>query len=129
MISRWRIYILGFLGLAALTFPFLWLQLAPNFTDNTVGIAWAPWHGLQFFGDLSPVFVIALLVWLGVRANRAFGWDKALAATPAWQKAGHTWTHYWAWVTMPLVLSCTFFFSASSLSLLTTVGIYMQPCK
>ena len=125
MSSRWRPYLLGILGLAALTFPFLWLQLAPDFTNNTVGVAWAPLHGLQFFGDLSPVFVIALLIWLGVRANRRFGWDQALAANPAWQRAGRAWTHYWAWGTMPLVLSCAFFFSASSLSLLTTVGIYM----
>jgi branched-chain amino acid transport system permease protein len=125
MSSRWRPYLLGILGLAALTFPFLWLQLVPNFTNDTVGVAWAPLHGLQFFGDLSPVFVIAFLIWLGVQANRRFGWDQALAANPAWQRAGRTWTHYWAWGTMPLVLSCAFFFSASSLSLFTTVGIYM----
>jgi branched-chain amino acid transport system permease protein len=123
--ARWRTYLLGILGLAALTFPFLWLQLAPDFTNDTVGVAWAPLHGLQFFGDLSPVFVIAFLIWLGIQANRRFGWDQALAAHPTWQKAGRIWTHYWAWGTMPLVLSCTFFFSASSLSLLTAVGIYM----
>jgi branched-chain amino acid transport system permease protein len=125
MNSRWRTYLLGGLGLAALTFPFLWLRLAPDFTNNTVGVAWAPWHGLQFFGDLSPVFVIAFLIWLGNRLNRRFGWDKALAANPAWQRAGRAWTHYWAWAAMPLVLSCASFFSASSLSLLTAVGIYM----
>jgi len=125
MSSRHRTILLGILGLTALTFPFLWLRLAPNFTNDTVGITWAPLHGLQFFGDLSPIFIIALLIWLGVRANRQFGWDKALAANPTWQKAGHAWTHYWAWATMPVVLSCTFFFSASSLSLFTTVGIYM----
>jgi branched-chain amino acid transport system permease protein len=125
MSSRWRTYLLGILGLAALTFPFLWLRLAPDFDRNTVGAAWAPLHGLQFFGDLSPVFVIAFLIWLGIQVNRRFGWDQALAANPVWQRAGLTWTHYWAWGTMPLVLSCTFFFSASSLSLLTTVGIYM----
>jgi branched-chain amino acid transport system permease protein len=125
MSSRWRTYLLGILGLAALTFPFLWLQLVPDFVKDTVGVAWAPLHGLQFFGDLSPVFVIALLIWLGIQVNRRFGWDQALAANPAWQRAGRTWTHYWAWGTMPLVLACTFFFSASSLSLLTTVGIYM----
>ena len=123
--ARWRPYLLGILGLAALTFPFLWLQLAPDFSNNTVGIVWAPWHGLQFFGDLSPVFVIAFLIWHGVQLNRRFGWDQALAANPTWQKGGHAWTQYWAWGTMPLVLSCAFFFNASSLSLLTTVGIYM----
>ncbi|MCE0524243.1 MAG: hypothetical protein LV480_15170 [Methylacidiphilales bacterium] len=120
-----RTLLLGILGLTALTFPFLWLQLVPDFTKDTVGVAWAPLHGLQFFGDLSPVFAIAFLIWLGMRANRHFGWDKALEASPAWQKAGHAWTHYWAWGTMPLALSCVFFLSASSLSLLTTVGIYM----
>ncbi len=123
--TRWRPYLLGILGLAALTFPFLWLQLAPDFANNTVGVTWAPMHGLQFFGDLSPVFVIAFLVWLGIQANQRFGWDQALAANPAWQRTGRAWTHYWAWGTMPLVLSCAFFLSASSMSLLTTVGIYM----
>jgi len=125
MSSRWRTYLLGILGLAALTFPFLWLQLVPDFTKDTVGVAWAPWHGLQFFGDLSPVFIIAFLIWLGIRINRHFGWDQALAANPVWQSAGRTWTHYWAWGTMPLVLSCVFFLSPSSLSLLTAVSIYM----
>jgi len=125
MSSRWRTTLLGLLGIAVLTFPFLWLQLVPNFSKDTVGVAWAPLHGLQFFGDLSPVLVIAFLIWLGIRVNRHFGWDTALAASPAWQSAGRTWTQYWAWGTMPLVLSCAFFFNASSLSLLTTVGIYM----
>ena len=92
MSSRWRPYLLGILGLAALTFPFLWLQLAPNFTNATIGVAWAPSHGLQFFGDLSPVFVIAFLIWLGVQANRRFGWDQALAANPVWQRAARAWT-------------------------------------
>ena len=125
MISRLRPYLLGLLGLAALTFPFLWLQLAPNFTNDTIGITWAPLHGLQFFGDLSPVFAIALLIWLGLQINRRFGLDQALAANPAWQSAGRIWTHYWAWGAMPLALSFGFFSSASSLSLLTAVGIYM----
>jgi branched-chain amino acid transport system permease protein len=125
MSSRWRTFLLGILGLAFLTFPFLWLRLAPNFTNNTVGISWAPLHGLQFFGDLSPVLVIALLIWLGIRINRRFGWDQTLAVNPAWQRATQTWAPYWAWATMPLVLCCAFFFNASSLSLFTTVGIYM----
>jgi len=123
--ARWRPYLLGTLGLAAITFPFLWLKLAPDFNNNTVTIAWAPWHGLEFFGDLSPVFVITFLIWLGVQANRHFGWDKVLTQNRAWQQAGHTWTHYWAWGTMPLVLSGSLFLGASSLSLLTNVGIYM----
>ena len=125
MSSHLRTILLGILGLAALTFPFLWLQLAPDFTNDTVKVTWAFHHGLQFFGDLSPVFLIAFLIWLGVQVNRRFGLDAALAANPAWQKASGAWTLYWAWVTMPLVLSCTFFFSASSLSLFTSVGIYM----
>ena len=103
MSSRWRTYVLGILGIAILTFPFLWLRLAPDFSNNTVGVAWAPLHGLQFFGDLAPVLVIAFLIWLGIRINRHFGWDDALAANPVWQKSAQT----------------------SSLSLLTTVGIYM----
>jgi len=123
--AHWRTYLLGLLGLAALTFPFLWLRLVPDFNKDTVGVAFAPLHGLQFFGDLSPVFAIALLIWLANRFNRRFAWDKTLAAHPAWQSIERAWTHYWAWVAMPVVLACTFLFSASSLSLLTTVGIYM----
>ncbi len=125
MNSRWRPYLLGIPGLVAITFPFLWLKLDPDYNKNTVAVAWAPWHGLQFFSDLSPVFLVAFLIWLGVQANRRFGWDKALSQSQAWRQAGHTWTHYWAWGMMPLVLSGSFFLSASSLSLLTNVGIYM----
>src|ERR1700677_5134007 len=123
--ARWRPYILGVLGLAALTFPFLWLELRPDFTNNTIGVAFAPMHGLQFFEDLSAVFVIALVIWLGVQANRYFAWDKALAASPAWKSATLKWNEYWAWIAMPLALAFTFILSPSSLSLFTTVAIYM----
>jgi branched-chain amino acid transport system permease protein len=123
--SRWRPYLLGIPGLAIITFPFLWLRLKPDFDKHTVTVTWAPQHGLQFFGDLSPVFLVAFLIWIGVQANRRFGWGNALAQNQAWQQAGHTWTHYWAWGTMPLVLSGSYFLSSSSLSLLTNVGIYM----
>lgn len=125
MNSRWRPYLLGIPGLVIITFPFLWLRLEPNFDKHTIAVSWAPWHGLQFFSDLSPVFLVAFLIWLGVQVNRRFGWRNALAKNPVWQKAEHTWTHYWAWGTMPLVLSGSFFLSSSSLSLLTNVGIYM----
>jgi branched-chain amino acid transport system permease protein len=123
--TRWRPYILGILGLVGLTFPFLWLKLKPDPATNTVGIEFALRHGLQFFGDLTSVFVIALLIWLFVQARRKFGWDQTLAAHPTWQQAGRMWNQYWAWGAMPLVLAFTFIFSPSSLSLLTAVGIYM----
>jgi branched-chain amino acid transport system permease protein len=123
--TRWRPYLLGALGLAAMTFPFLWLQLVPNFDTNTVGIAWAPAHGLQFFNDLLPVFVIAFLIWAGVRANRHWGWGVAVGRNAAWQKGSVVWSDYWAWVAMPLVLSGPLFLSASGVGLLTNAGIYM----
>jgi branched-chain amino acid transport system permease protein len=125
MNPRWRPYLLGIPGVALITFPFLWLRLAPDFDKHTVTVTWAPWHGLQFFSDLSPVFLVAFFIWLGIRANQYFGWGKALVQNRTWQQAGHTWNHYWAWGTMPLVLSGSFFLSSSSLSLLTNVGIYM----
>jgi branched-chain amino acid transport system permease protein len=125
MSSRWRPYVLGLLGLAALTFPFLWLRLQPDFTTNTMGIAWAPGHALQFFGDLSPVFLLALLIWVGTRANRRFGWSGAVSGNGTWQKAGRLWEGYATWAAMPLVLACAFFLSASGLNLFTNVGIYM----
>jgi branched-chain amino acid transport system permease protein len=123
--SRWRPYVLGLLGIAAITFPFLWLQLAPDFTNNTIGIIWAPAHGLQFFDDLLPVFLVGLLIWLGVQANRRWNWSGALALSSAGQAAGRTWGRAWAWIAMPLVLGGAFALNASNLTLLTDVGIYM----
>jgi branched-chain amino acid transport system permease protein len=121
----WRPYLLGGLGLAALTFPFLWLQLAPDFNTNTMGVIWAPLHGLEFFGNLSPVFLVAVLIWAGAWANRRFGWNRLLAGNRAWQKSGDLWNGYWAWGTMAVVLSLAFFLSPSGLNLFTNVGIYM----
>jgi branched-chain amino acid transport system permease protein len=123
--SAWRPYLLGLLGLAAITFPFLWLQLAPDFNNNTITIAWAPAHGLQFFNDLLPVFIIAFLIWLGVRANRFWSIDDVVAKNPAWQKAGTIWETSWAWIAMPLVLCGPFVLSPSTLGLFSNVGIYM----
>ena len=123
--ARWRPYLLGLLGVAALTFPFLWLQLQPNFTDNTIQTVWSPDHGLQFFSDLLPVFLVGALIWLGVRANRFWRVSDAVARTAAWQGADKTWSRYWAWIAMPLVLCGTFGFGPSNLTLMTDVGIYM----
>jgi ABC-type branched-subunit amino acid transport system permease subunit len=123
--ARWRPYFLGLLGVAAITFPFLWLQLQPNFTDNTIQTVWAPDPGLQFFSDLLPVFLVGLLIWLGVRANRFWHLSDALARTAVWQGADKTWSRYWAWIAMPLVLCGTFGFGPSNLTLMTDAGIYM----
>jgi len=125
MNPRWRPYLLGIPGLAIITFPFLWLQLRPNFDTNTVRVAWAPGHGLQFFSDLFPVFVIAFLIWLGVQTNRCLGLSEAATRNPAWQKAGGIWNVSWAWMAMALVLSGPFFMNGSSLDLMTNAGIYM----
>jgi branched-chain amino acid transport system permease protein len=125
VISRLRPYVLGLLGIAAITFPFLWLQLQPDFTNNTVTVACSPAHGVQFFSDLLPVFVIAFLIWLGVRASRHWGWNVVLSKNPTWLRATTLWDNSWAWIAMPLVLCGPFVFSASSLGLLTNAGIYM----
>ncbi|MCE0484708.1 MAG: hypothetical protein LV479_10785 [Methylacidiphilales bacterium] len=132
MLTRWRPYLLGLLGLATITFPFLWLQLAPDFAKNTVGVTWTPSHALNFFGDLSTVFVVALLIWLGNLGNRHFGWGRALARNSVWQKADHLWTDYWAWLIVPLlflIIPLNFrsigFVSTSTLGLLTFAGLYM----
>ena len=123
--TRLRPYLLGILGLGVITFPFLWLKLLPDFDNNTVSIAWAPEHGLQFFYGLLPVFAVALLIWLGIRANRHWGWDEAVAKNQTWQKASGVWDTYWAWIAMPLVLCGPVFMSASNLGLLTNAGIFM----
>ena len=125
MLSRWRPYLLGLLGIGAITFPFLWLQLAPNFADNTIRIAWSPGHGLQFFDDLLPVFLVGFLIWLGIRGNRRWHWAAMLERSAAGRGGAHVWERYWAWIAMPLVLCGTFALSASNLTLLTDVGIYM----
>ena len=78
--ARWRPYLLGLLGIAAITFPFLWLTLAPDFARNTMRVDWAPAHGLQFFSDLSPVFLVALLIWLGSWSNRRWRWQARIAS-------------------------------------------------
>jgi len=123
--ARLRPYLLGILGLAAITFPFLWLQLQPDFTNNTIKVSWAPGHGLQFFNDLSPVFVISFLIWLAIRANRYWGWSEAVARNSAWRKAGSIWEVSWAWIAMPLVLAGAFLLNPSNLGLLTDVGLFM----
>ena len=121
----WRPYLLGILGLAALTFPFLWLQLRPDFTNNAMQVAWAPWHGLQFFSDLSPVFLAVLLIWAGTWANRRFDWSGAVARHQIGQKVGDGFGRFWAWIAMAVVLFFAFILSPSSLNLFTNVGIYM----
>jgi len=123
--SRWLPYLLGLAGIAAITFPFLWLQLAPNFTDNTIRVVWAPGNGAQFFEDLSPVFLVGFLIWLGLRANRLFKWDEAVGRSGAGQAVSRAWSHSWAWIAMPLVLGAAFVISPGNLTLLTDVGIYM----
>jgi branched-chain amino acid transport system permease protein len=87
-------------------------------------VKWAPGHGLQFFNDLLPVFIIAFLIWAGGRANRHWGWSESVERSAAWRKAS-VGGDYWAWVAMPLVLCGPLFLSASGVGLLTNAGIYM----
>jgi branched-chain amino acid transport system permease protein len=122
--TRWRPYVLGLIGLAAITFPFLWLTLAPDFVRNTVRVNWQPGHGLQFFSDLSPVFLIALLIWLLSWTNRRWHWQARIAdIVPVSRRDAAA--RYLKFALMPVVLSCAFFVSASTLSLFTNVAIYM----
>lgn len=123
--TRLRPYFLGFLGLAAITFPFLWLQLVPDFSNDTVKVAFAFDHGLQFFGDLIPVALIALLIWLVIWLNQYLKLGDRLKANSAWQTAQHYQAAFWPWVVMPLVLSGAFFMSSSSIGMMISVGIYM----
>ena len=122
--ARWRPYVLGLLGLAAITFPFLWLTLAPDYARNTTQVRWAPGHGLQFFSDLSPIFLVALLIWLGSWSNKRWRWQARVAdLVPAARRAESArWLKF---ALMPLVLASAFFLSASSLGIFTNVAIYM----
>jgi branched-chain amino acid transport system permease protein len=122
--ARWRPYLLGLLGIAAITFPFLWLKLAPDFDRNTMRVEWAPAHGLQFFSDLSPAFLVALLIWLGSWSNRRWQWQARIASViPAQRRP--TLARYAKFAVIPLVLSGAFFLSPGDLSLFTNVGIFM----
>jgi len=142
MLSRYRPYILGLLGVFAITFPFLWLRLVPNFANNTIAVVWAPMHAFAFFGDLSTVFVVGFFIWLYVQLNRRFGWGKALARNPVCQKIGLFWDDNWGWVAVILlflVLPLSIrpngseawraagfpWISTSTLGLLTFAGLYM----
>ena len=117
--ARWRPYVLGLLGLAAITFPFLWLTLAPDFVHNTIRVNWGPAHGLQFFSDLSPVFIVALLIWLISWSNKTWRWQARLGAlVPAARRDDAA--RYLKFALMPLILSAAFFASGSGLSLFTT---------
>ena len=122
--ARWRPYVLGLLGLAVITFPFLWLTLAPDFVNNTVRVAFSAAHGLQFFSDLTPVFLAALLIWLGSWSNRRWRWQARLAGiVPASRRAE---TARWTKITlMPVILAGAFVFSAGNLTLFTNMAIYM----
>jgi branched-chain amino acid transport system permease protein len=122
--ARWRPYVLGLIGLTAITFPFLWLTLAPDFVRNTVRVNWQPSHGLQFFSDLSPVFLIALLIWLLSWTNRRWHWQARIAGVVPVARRDEA-ARYLKFALMPLALSCAFFASASTLSLFTNVAIYM----
>jgi len=123
--TRWRPYLLGLLGLAAITFPFLWLQLQPDFQNNTILVAWSPAHGLQFFDDLLPVFIVGFLIWLGFRLGGYWNLHDALTANRTWKATAQAWNQSWAWIAMPLVLCGSFVFGAANLTLMTDVGIYM----
>ena len=122
--ARWRPYVLGLIGLAAITFPFLWLKLAPDFVRNTMRVDWAPAHGLQFFSDLSPVFLIAFLIWLGSWSNRRWHWQAGIAGVVPASRRDEV-ARYLKFALMPIVLSGVFFLSASSLGIFTDVAIYM----
>jgi len=122
--ARWRPYVLGLLGLAAITFPFLWLTLAPDFVRNTMRVDWSPAHGLQFFSDLSPVFLIAFLIWLGSWSNRRWHWQAGIAGVVPASRRDEV-ARYLKFALMPIVLSGVFFLSASSLGIFTDVAIYM----
>jgi len=122
--ARWRPYVLGLLGLAAITFPFLWLTLAPDFVRNTMRVEWSPAHGLQFFSDLSPVFLIAFVIWLGSWTNRRWHWQARLGSVVPTARRDDA-ARYLKFAMIPIVLSGAFFLSASSLGIFTDVAIYM----
>ena len=125
MTPQWRPYLFGLLGIAALTFPFLWLTLAPDFSNDTMRISFAPAHALQFFSDLLPLFLAGFIVWLILRLDARFGWRRALMAHRTWKTASSWKTDVWAWTAIVVVLAATFFLSSSELNLFTKVGIYM----
>jgi branched-chain amino acid transport system permease protein len=124
MTARLRFFALASLGLLVITFPFLWLKLIYNFSNGTVGIDWNPENGLNFFQNLIPVFVIALLFvalnWLEKKAR----WQESLgrALSPLRNITSQAW---WRPVLLFLVLDGVFFLNDKYLGLAIMMGIYM----
>jgi branched-chain amino acid transport system permease protein len=123
--TYWRTYLLGIVGLAAITFPFLWLELHPKPADQTVTVGWALGHGAQFFTDLVPVFVVGLLIWLGIITDRHWHWQRALGQSGAGRSVSGLLANYGRWIALAVVFLGPAFLSASSISLLTDAGIFM----
>jgi branched-chain amino acid transport system permease protein len=117
--------LLGLLGIALITAPFLWFELKPDPRDDTLTTVWSPAHGLLFFTDLLPVFLVGVIIWIGIRVNRRWGWDAAIGRSPAWRGTVRFSSHYGAWIAAAIVLCGPLVLSSSSVGLLTDAGIYM----
>ena len=58
----WLKLLLGMLGLAALTTPFIWLQLNYDFSQGLVAAQWNFQKGWQFFKNLVPLLIFISLI-------------------------------------------------------------------
>lgn len=124
MAARIRILLLTILGLAAITFPFLWLGLKFNYATGAVTTVWNIAHGIKFFDNLLIALVTVAIIVALHYSNKKFQWwrfvEKALApAAPIFDKP---WCKP---LIMVLVLASAFLFDDKTLGLSVMLGIYM----
>ncbi|PAW79297.1 MAG: hypothetical protein B9S32_04940 [Verrucomicrobia bacterium Tous-C9LFEB] len=124
MFTRLRNYILAFLGLAFITFPFLWLSLKYNYATGNVAtvLNWA--HGVKFFSNLTVAFAIVAILMALHYSNKKWNWSHPIFLTlrPLAPLVEQPW---WTPFLMVVVLSAAFYLDHKSLGLGCMLGIYM----
>ena len=117
---------LGVLGLAALTLPFVWLQLNYNFSQGSVTTQWNFQKGWEFLKNLTPLLIFILLIFFFQRLK--LPQKKLETAQPSrLQKFLTRLTSYPKFhASLFLVLIVIgFFLTDYSLNLAIFVGLYM----
>lgn len=124
MFTRLRNFLLGFLGLALITFPFLWLGLKYDYATGNVATVWSWEHGIKFFSNLTVAFAIVAILTALHFSNKKWNWSRPILLTlrPLAPIVEQPW---WMPLLMVIVLSAAFYLDHKSLGLGCMLGIYM----